>query len=470
MRHERGGYAFSQVLLLITFLQSGFAQYQNIEAWGRACALGIEPDELRLKYFNDAASAFRNAVCGDWYNSHKQAVEGSGSVDVVKIVSVGGSGSSTSETVSHTQFCQDTSLTAQQTTIADLWIKTNPDDSLRSRFFDCMGQFTTQQVSPSPMFLIATDEGTAGILVSAAWNKNIAGTQPKFDHIDTSVISCSNVPIQKGTGLSSEPQSFTCKWPDRTSSDGLITLYTTNRGSIVSRVHRQIAPVGSYTLTIITKKDEPSGTEKICGPAGTTAQLDNNRLFCMFNPPPYPMGCDGGWSVAFLDFPLTNPKPSWPVIPGTLTLNCTRDNQGSCAWNEVDRPSRFQVIQNDGVNFTVRRSFGSQNIDVQLCASRQQFAPQERKESKGVQPLYDGATISIVIPDEATGSIHIEWPFDHSSEDFPAGSTSPRLKLTKTDNIAHVATYYRYQVSLAPDIHSLQLDKIRDFNKLQGIQ
>lgn len=105
------------VALALVF--AGLLPAQDFETCGKPCTGGLAPDELSKKFGSDSAAAFRDAVCGDWFKSHQERVEGEGGVNVIEIVSLGGSGASERKSVDRGTYCRDTSLVASNKTMAE---------------------------------------------------------------------------------------------------------------------------------------------------------------------------------------------------------------------------------------------------------------------------------------------------------------------------------------------------------------
>ncbi|MGH7066115.1 MAG: hypothetical protein ACREET_18740, partial [Stellaceae bacterium] len=68
------------------------------------CALAWTPDKIRLQYQDNPQKAFRNSYCQSQSSSSSSSSEGQGGLDVFKILSVNGGGSTKSQHLSASQF------------------------------------------------------------------------------------------------------------------------------------------------------------------------------------------------------------------------------------------------------------------------------------------------------------------------------------------------------------------------------
>ena len=415
----------SCTLFLAVLLPLSARGQADIEAWGAACAAVLVPNELRLAHGTNTASAFREAVC----RNSSSTSEGGGNLNVIEVFSIGGS----SRTVTREQFCSDTSLVASTQTMYSLWSSSVPD-SARTQFYQCMARFPQNSGTPSALRVSQGTQAGGGVTVTASWDRNIVGPQPRFAGLSLFNVTCPSSPWALGALIRADPTSFVCQWvPNAT--EGAVIIQTQNRGSGQVSLTRSITPLGRAQLIVTTQEDRVDRNDQRCGPTAQTADLHNNRFFCMFNPPPFPLACEGGWSMAHIDLPLTIPaglsSADLAVVQSSLQIDCVNDNQGSCAWNAVGDRNRFRVIRNDAQSIVVRRTFGSRPIGVRLCGSFPHHTNVTVNTDAGsfvLQNQPGGHIFPVRLPNGATGTLNLQWA-DGQPEAIPVGTQSSRLVL-----------------------------------------
>jgi hypothetical protein len=87
-------------------------------------------------------------------------------------------------------------------------------------------------------------------------------------------------------------------------------------------------------------------------PGGGLPCRDNNEKYCFER----------------TDLVVSTPNERWVFADGTAFLDCAQDNQGSCAWNQLDRPQNLII---DSFNPTTIRAHvwtNSRSVGIRLGA------------------------------------------------------------------------------------------------------
>jgi hypothetical protein len=419
----------------------------DLETWGRTCALVLVPNVLRVQYGQNSATAFRDYMCGTYSQTH----EVSGGLNVVKVFDANGS----ERTVTKQNYCHDQTLVASSETMYSFWSSTVPDIA-RTEFVRCMSDYPNQSGTPSALLVRKVDQPGNAVALTVSWNRNIQGEQPAFARISTTNLTCS-APWSVGAKIGPDPQSLVCRWSASHATTGFVAIDTQNRGGSIVPFSRTIADLGSYRVSTHEERPTVTGNDEQCGPARTTAELHNDRLFCQFRFN-FPAACDGTWSQLFMDFALPLPArleiADRTVVRSTIGLKCTRDNQGSCAWNEIGKNTRFQVVEDDASQIVVRRALGSRSIDVHLCAQfpRHEMVPIDNPgEWAAIHDVEGGYTFPVTVGRNVTAKIEVHWN-DQPANDppFAVGAQSSRLVLASQNPVTESdgSKTYTYRVNI----------------------
>ena len=443
------------LLVILPLLVGGtIAQAQSdIESWGKACAVVLQPDELTIKYGTDSALAFRETICGS--SSTEDSSEGG--LNVIEILTLDGG----TQTKTRSEFCKDTSLVAKSTTIWSYWYK-KTTDLARIKFTECMASFPQQQAGAPPALLMTfSNSANDAIAITARWDKNISGEQPKFASVTSSGILCAATafPWAAGALIPENPSTALCKWSDSYSTSGFVVVNTQNRGSSVIRAIRTITPLGTARLMITRREDLIDGFIEVRGPKVGTGDAHNVRCSIIPDPKPYPLTCMGDWIAAFYDFPVSLPDNvpliDHAAIRASLRLDCEDGGNGSAAWNLCGATDRIKVVAEDAKQITVRRAFGSKPLQAQLVAAVPKHVTVNTTSEVGTFTLpkeSGGYRLPIRVAKGATATLDVTWA-DGTRESIPVGTESSRLKLVQstatTPNPIETATHniFMYRVA-----------------------
>jgi hypothetical protein len=106
----------------------------------------------------------------------------------------------------------------------------------------------------------------------------------------------------------------------------------------------------------------------IHGESVTTPELHEAR--CNENDPACHCIADGKWCFKASSLRVAAPNSKW-VFVGQPTLECTRDNDGSAAWNALGAPDRYFVTFNNPNEIRATILTSSRSIAVRLnCLAR----------------------------------------------------------------------------------------------------
>jgi hypothetical protein len=422
---------------------------QGIEEWGKACAVVMEPDVLKITYGNNSAEAFRDAMCGKYF----QDTGGQFGLDVIDILDFSGG----SRTVTRVEFCQNKEYVATSQTIYTYFSSTTSPDA-RQAFIACMKSFPAQHGYAAPLLATYTNQASNAIAVSAQWDKNVTQEQPMFRSLNTANISCDS-PWKVNDGIPDKPTTILCKWTDNYSTGGFISI-NTNKGSGFVEAVRTITPLGSAVLDIKQSVLEITSYATITGPPVNTAELHNTGCWPFGNPPPYPLACfDNKWLAAYVRAPVPLPAGTaiadLAYIRSHLALNCNDHGNGSAAWNACGDTNRFRIVEENHDRITVERAFGSRALVVNLVA---QIPVRSRVEKVIQTATYTfpkeaaGFQFSVRVPQDATGTFSVKW-VDGIKETLQIGDSNSRLALVPATAGAPNPTsvggerIYRYKVT-----------------------
>jgi hypothetical protein len=107
----------------------------------------------------------------------------------------------------------------------------------------------------------------------------------------------------------------------------------------------------------------------IWGPSRNTPELHNVRCGAHAN-----CRCiaDGKWCFLPTELTVVTPNQRWVFVPtAAVQIQCTRDNDGSCAWNNLGAPDRFFVTIRNPTNITATALTNSRSIGIRIgCLAR----------------------------------------------------------------------------------------------------
>lgn len=428
-------------LLIFSFGWTTLAKAQDIEAFGRACLSVLVPNELRVEHSNNSEAAFRDALCGDWFTSHRAQVEGQGEINLLEIVSAGGGGSSDTRTVTRTQFCQERNLTSTTRTKMSFWSRIVPNEA-REEFNRCMDLFRAELEPRTPVKIAASQVGDAGVAVTLRWDRNVTLVQPIFDRFDTTNIDCPRNAIPAGRRIPVEGITARCSWGRNFPTHGIIIAQTRGGGSSLTTVRRDTPLLGTAALQVTRTVDRVIAQEQVCGPVVFTHEL--HEVECG-------EGCDcrgDRWCHRNVDFPTIDARADVEGFHRTIhspRLLCPNDNQGSCAWNEVDRPSRLDVFVNTPTHIQARRIFGSRRIGVSLCVTEDRIGPTDESSIVKTEDIFEGKTFRAEIPIERATAVWL-LRLGAGGEDFlRVGDSQGRLQLVNRAEVGDMI-FFTYRV------------------------
>jgi hypothetical protein len=427
------------MLTVLTVTTSTIAQ--DIEAFGRACLPILVPNELETQFSNDSEAAFRDAVCGDFFNAHREQVEGQGEINVLEIFSVGAGGSSDRRTVTRIQYCQDRNLTATTRTRMSFWSRIVPNDA-REQFNSCMDLFRAELESrtPNPVKVSASQAGDAGVTITVRWDRNVQPSpQPVFERFDNGNIDCPRNAIPLGTRIPVEGRTARCTWGRNFPTQGIVVAQIRGGGSAVASIRRVTPRLGTAELRVTRLPERVVAQDMVCGDTVRTSEL--HEVECE-------EGCacpgDGKWCYHNRTFQVRARSSERRRIHSPRLI-CQDDNQGSCAWNGVGDTGRLSIIRNDGLVIEAQRVFGSRSIGVRLCATEDTLDNVPETSTDRTYELFEGNVFVAEVPNGATGVLMLHLG-GSQEQAIQVGTSVGRLRLLNPPVNTPTSTLFTYQV------------------------
>jgi hypothetical protein len=121
-----------------------------------------------------------------------------------------------------------------------------------------------------------------------------------------------------------------------------------------------------------------TGEGLVCGETVNTPELDQVRCGGQ--------GCqciaDGKWCFKPTSLVVKVANSITYQFSGPATVQCIRDNQGSCEWNALGAPDRFTITLNNPDEIRATILTNSRNIGVRLCAPARYYPPGDAQNGK----------------------------------------------------------------------------------------
>jgi hypothetical protein len=270
--------AFLLIISLYPSLSSTAGAY-DLASELQQCSVVLVPNELLTKHSNNTDEAFFDAMCGDWYTSHNNVVDSHLGVSaVIKVVpvSVDAGNTTTTTSMSRTQYCSQTNHKVSTETKDMFWSSVIPDSG-RESWIACIKTVTNANSGqPHPIKLNVETAGSEQVTLSVLFNANVQGDQPRLIGIEATNLTCIDntagtrplIPSQ-GAGL-----TFICEWRSPDVSAGVLLVHT-SRGDEYATHERILPPFLRVTQELHTPITRVVRTDTVCGSWFGTTDMHN---------------------------------------------------------------------------------------------------------------------------------------------------------------------------------------------------
>lgn len=394
------------------------------------------PNDLSTKHHGDSAEQFHDALCGDWYASHKETVDAflAGNA-VIEAIPVGGSAKekTSTEGLSRTQYCERRDHKLDQSTYDQFWSRIVPE-SARHEWGNCIAGIQ-RSIGPHP---IKVDLRSAGDAASLAirYDSNLGGAVPRLISVTTIGVTCNDIPMTKplmpslGDGL-----SLACSWKSDDTSVATAIVHTT-RGDEVMSAERVLTPYVTVQVETHTPTRSQTGTESECtGWAGTTDMHEwktnkgDGRCTKATE--------DGKWCKGDYHLSLTSRHG------GTLHTSRLECNGDACTWNDLPNHSWYNPAT--GPSVSVEFWAGSHGINVRLCSDEALFDTRDVVTRDSSFSLGKGGGFVVEVPAGSSAILNIK-PRSGDASALRAGDSNHTLSVVDTVTVGSI-TKISYHVN-----------------------
>jgi len=408
------------------------------------CSAVLVPNDLLIAHKNDTDEAFHDAVCGDWYTSHQEASDfATSGAAIIGAVPVEGSASdsSSSKSMTRTQYCSQSNHHVSQATKDTFWSHIVPDKA-REDWLSCIDLVSRRSENSVPLRLILKTVDSSNVNLSILWNKNMGGSQPKLKGVESTNLQCKgassgvSIPFE-GNGL-----VFQCKWTNDDAAIGSVVVHST-RGDEVESCTRTLQPFLTVSCEIHTPTRVKTGTNKVCSQWFATANMDgwekngntDGRCSSSSDDGKWCKGKYGQDVSAQSGGVLNNPR-----------FEC-RGNLGSCRWNEFGTHSSFTGVGGSLIHGETLA--GSNSVDIHLCADEDVYAPQDSVNPGVGSPwtLAKGGGFVVEVPNGSTGVLKLQTPSGTSA--LSVGDSNDLLSVVSKAGTG-TSTEWSYRVKNKP--------------------
>jgi hypothetical protein len=363
----------------VTFAAASVRADDDIEAFGRACAPSLIPDELRTQTHSDLDESYREAVCRDYYHGDSSDVGGGGTVLVIGVLGVDGSGHSITKQVTKDEYCRDTSLHVAASSATDFFQKHATPEMLQA-WLACMQLYAAKQAAstPSPLVTKVLSISRTSVTIGFRWNPavNPDGRPLTFRRVRATGLTCAapDVAVNRPISKEGDGNAVTCSWP--TVSEVGTVIIDSNRTSATVPVTRpDLAPEG--TVLLVAQTPGQLGTVasyQACGAPVETAELHNTHCdvfgFDLSKKIPGadcqdPNGSRWLRTQVCAEIHADNTNESL----ANLKMTCHQDNDGACGWNGVGDMSRVTFTTNLPQYARACQQMGSRKEWIKLCGT-----------------------------------------------------------------------------------------------------
>ncbi|TMQ20820.1 MAG: hypothetical protein E6J90_15760 [Deltaproteobacteria bacterium] len=417
----------------------------------KVCAMLVVPTELKTSHQNDYNAAFRDALCGDWYTSHKEAVEASGGADIpIKVFKIGihGEYSKEDESVSRTQYCRDTHWTVT-TSSSDLFFTRFLDEKIAEKVNGCMQAVYAN--NPRPLQVTATTI-PEGIRVSVR-NVAPANGDQRLAAVHAVGLACDKVKPTTIIAATNEGLTFNCRWSRVDSTFGEVsvvagaTAQTTS--SITAVAYRELPPLATVSLIrTMPLKVTDSVAKDRCSAWVSSPNLhgkDCDDSEC--KQPGLPRECTADskrhCKLRFTMGPIE--RTGSDSTFGNIKVDCPG---GGCEWSAPSQSFRSWEV---GGKLFASASLGSIPSNMRFCADETLYRTDAKAETIAQWKLVSkGSAFILSVPKQPEYSARVLWgPGSGMSgeQGIPLGKDSAEIKLVNAIPLANT-TEYTYRLML----------------------
>ncbi|WP_163998692.1 hypothetical protein [Pyxidicoccus caerfyrddinensis] len=433
------------------------AEADDIEAFGRACALSLLPNELRATSNENADTAFRKIACENYFHDETSAVEGNGDLSVW-VIDVAANGKSTARQVTNKAYCSDVGLYVSSRSSLSIFQRYTTPEALQA-WQACMNLYSTTHNSAAPAPVKANVKASTleTVTVTFRWDRNVnpdAGA-PNFQSIDATGLACPKAPIPQNSAISFEGEgnAVVCSW-NAESRVGTVAINHSRGTSVVSATRPNPKPEGTVVLNVVATTTGVTNQYRACGPIVDSLNLHNERCIKQVSTggkftfpvnrakePGYDC-VDNRWLRYRVCAELRTTNASETITNPQYT--CARDNDGSCGWNAVGDPGRLTWEVSQPQHVRACQQLGSRSVSVALCGTINVTGtvPKPPQQAR-IWPVSLGNTFEFNIPRDVSGDLIVAT--DGKSETIKVGENRKPLLLLRSDPDHPLGPYYQYQ-------------------------
>lgn len=345
----------------------------------KVCAAMAIPTDLKKTFNADYSAAFRDALCGDWYNSHKQSIEAGGGIDIpLKVLKIGAHGEYTNEeeTVSRTRYCRDTSLVVATSTANTFFLHYMPAENIAG-ITACIKQVMSSNHMPVEAWATPTPSGVRVNL------RNLSpGDGDQFLYSMHPVgLTCSNPGAGKIIAATNEGLALDCRWSGK-KTYGEVTLVSGTKPQVKSAVTvsatRSLPAVATVTISHMQDFWVRDGdARKRCESAAPSPNLHEKHCDdreC--KQPGLPRDCTNDhqrFCKLVVTTPGIRPAPEYELLRPPYP-EC---RGGGCEWSLNGHPAQVRANA-DGSSYALA-SLGSIPNTLSVCVDEQHHHNEPRR-------------------------------------------------------------------------------------------
>lgn len=407
-----------------------------------SCSAVLVPSELLRTHDNNTDEAFFDAMCGSWYNNHRQVIDSAlGGSAIIEAVPVSGSATNTTTntTLSRTQYCSQAEHRVSQRTKDIFWSRLVPD-SARTAWVACVNAITNRPTIPHLIRIGLQPVGEQQVTMSVLYDANLGGEQPTFTGIEATNLSCvdntagARPPIPSlGAGL-----AFNCQWTSAAADVGAV-IVKTSRGDEIASISRVLPPYLTVAEELHTPVTITARTTTVCGAwFGTTDMHEwhkdgNHDGRCT------KASDDGKWCKGNYGQTVT-------AQSGGLLKNARFECRGeACGWNDIPR-HQFWFTPTSGVTSISGETWaGSRSVDLRLCADEDVPGTQDQVTRPNAWILARGGSFVVDVPVNSRAVLNIQLANGNASV-LDVGNSNAILSLVEKTTVGSI-TKWSYRVN-----------------------
>lgn len=420
----------------------------------KVCSAQIIPSELKATHQSDYDAAFRDAICGKWYASHKSSVDDSGGLDIIKVISASGGHKSDEESVNRSEYCRDTKYHVSTSTANSLFIRFLPDGTA-SAVSSCIRDVMSN--NPRPILALGTVTPD-GFRVSVR-NVMPGNGDQRFASLRASGLKCNDVSPGKIIPATNDGLTLKCHWLAKTMTYGEVTIVSgttpQTKSSVTVTALRDLPEVAHVTLSHIEDEKIPDSVITRCSDYVDSRNLDGkdcNDDACKKDG--HATACTNDakkhCKLWYVTPPLKKTSPDSDFLmkgPQGPRPDC---QTGGCRWSAP--AETFHHIQNPDGSLSGTAALGSLPCHFRFCVDEQLYKHTPKVQVDRTWRL-TSKTASFIVdyPENQNYTISVSWagPSGKSgNEALPPGKELTNVRKVNSFSVSPTVTQYTYRLDL----------------------